>query len=437
MNRSVVIKKIVPHTEADMRKTTFFGGRPLASAKFDWPVRKPTSSEVESGITNPRPMHFVCQIDFTEITRHPSIQILPETGTLYLFYALDLDDFLVESGEEPFWRFVYQPIKSASLRKITPPGELGFITMGGQQPGDAIVRGSVQQQSREFSYVPVELETEMLHFSHEGPPESSIAEIKTDLDHFPESVRHARCWLEHDIDNVKARLNVLSENLRCFDLGVREAHPRVAFFHELKKEMSKTGLVTDQEVWTRLRNDWEMTHNVFAQRRPILEGLRATLDDFHDRDQVKQELRKEFQEQLSLSIRHSVFGSSWSEETYKAARQYLLSRFPLDELPFSDAEAKKATLERARGESNRDQLLGIADEVQAASRQEALEYAQSMGWASRNHKESDLCLLLQVDSCEAGSGMQWADAGKAYFYILREDLKERRFDRVAHVLHGH
>ena len=41
----------------------------------------------------------------------------------------------------------------------------------------------------------------------------------------------------------------------------------------------------------------------------------------------------------------------------------------------------------------------------------------------------DVMLLLQIDSGEK-TGMNWADDGRLYFWIGKEDLKKRNFDRV-------
>lgn len=51
-------------------------------------------------------------------------------------------------------------------------------------------------------------------------------------------------------------------------------------------------------------------------------------------------------------------------------------------------------------------------------------------------RAADWTLLLQVDSDEA-AGMMWADLGRIYYWIRREDLAHRRFDRVWCVLQCH
>lgn len=42
--------------------------------------------------------------------------------------------------------------------------------------------------------------------------------------------------------------------------------------------------------------------------------------------------------------------------------------------------------------------------------------------------EKDWILLLQVDSNEAASGMRWADMGRLYFWIKKQDLLNKHFD---------
>ena len=38
-------------------------------------------------------------------------------------------------------------------------------------------------------------------------------------------------------------------------------------------------------------------------------------------------------------------------------------------------------------------------------------------------------LLLQVDSNYEEAGMIWGDAGRLYFWIKKEDLKNKKFDK--------
>jgi hypothetical protein len=49
--------------------------------------------------------------------------------------------------------------------------------------------------------------------------------------------------------------------------------------------------------------------------------------------------------------------------------------------------------------------------------------------AARKELATDLVLLIQIDS-DPRSGMAWADAGRLYWMIRREDLAARRFDKA-------
>ena len=49
--------------------------------------------------------------------------------------------------------------------------------------------------------------------------------------------------------------------------------------------------------------------------------------------------------------------------------------------------------------------------------------------AARKQLAADLVLLIQIDS-DSRSGMEWADAGRLYWMIRREDLAARRFDKA-------
>jgi uncharacterized protein YwqG len=65
----------------------------------------------------------------------------------------------------------------------------------------------------------------------------------------------------------------------------------------------------------------------------------------------------------------------------------------------------------------------------------------STGYADPRRKElesgaTDWILLLQVDSDDAIE-WSWADGGRLYFWIRRQDLANRRFDAVRAILQSH
>ena len=415
-----------------MNRTTFIGGCPLAEPAFIWPTREPEDYEIEEGLSQPLPLHFICQIDFTDLPESPEALGLPGPGVLYLFYALDLEDHVVSVDSKPFWRFVFQPaVSNASVRQ-SPPSKLRPIDMGGHQPVADIRIHDPPTGTTELSYMPVALGAIGINRAHASPRSGEVLQ-----GNFPESVRHARCWLLEDLENTITRIPVLMENVEAFAEGKRADHPRVAFFKELKHSYRNSPEITDDEAWRQLSEHWHQDLAVFVARKPVLESLTLAISDLNDQSAVPTSLRKSFTEQLALSAKHSVFGRSWNEETDRAARQYLLSAWPSVDLPLSDCELCKAQAERERGEGNRNQLFGEPDEIQDFSRDEAFQYAQAMGWADSGAVVEDLILFLQLDSCFAGSGMMWADAGRAYFYAFRKDLAAGRFDRISHVLHGY
>ena len=47
---------------------------------------------------------------------------------------------------------------------------------------------------------------------------------------------------------------------------------------------------------------------------------------------------------------------------------------------------------------------------------------------------ADWTMLLQIDSDERGPGWMWGDSGRLYFWIKKDDLRERRFDRTWTIL---
>jgi uncharacterized protein YwqG len=84
-------------------------------------------------------------------------------------------------------------------------------------------------------------------------------------------------------------------------------------------------------------------------------------------------------------------------------------------------------------------LLGHPDHVQGDMQVECQLVTNGLEWgAPSGYRDpravslrpgaGDWRLLLQVDSEEA-AGMMWGDAGRVYFWIRREDLLARDFDR--------
>lgn len=93
---------------------------------------------------------------------------------------------------------------------------------------------------------------------------------------------------------------------------------------------------------------------------------------------------------------------------------------------------------------NRSKLLGWADMIQGSMpiECELISKGYCLGNGRKNipsevieeAKETALerwLPLFQLDSVESGSfSLMFGDCGRIYFYIPREDLQERQFDRV-------
>jgi len=86
-----------------------------------------------------------------------------------------------------------------------------------------------------------------------------------------------------------------------------------------------------------------------------------------------------------------------------------------------------------RDNSPHHRIGGYALPVQGAVEPEGAEAfhpgKEEQAQAARKELAADLVLLAQIDS-DSRSGMAWADAGRLYWMISREDLAARRFDRA-------
>jgi uncharacterized protein YwqG len=449
---TIFIVKDVPRTQNDMQRQSFFGGRPLVPAKFIWPTRKPLSYEKITERVNDIPLHFVCQFDCSHLTQVATDLGLPSTGTLYLFYGLDTEA-IVEASEPAFWKIIYITDDGAELVRAALPKGLKRIEMGCELQTDP---SGKCRPYKELGYIPISFR---LGKTHPYMPESDgelayknerrtaklayldpqPASPEIDVSKFDLSARNAKNWLKQDLDIIPRRIEVLTRQVSDFDNGKRADHPGVGFFQDLKKEKKKSGITDlgDEEIWQELANRWKTLLPRFKDRLPKLFELSDDLNSLSDDEFVPAALKKRFEEQKAFSDEVAIFRNTFETEEAKKSRQFLLARNSLNELGLDEIETAFANYERRQIEHNENHLLGCADEVQTGSMAEAFDYAQAMGWMNSGQSADDMMLLLQLDSCAAGSGMMWGDMGKAYFYILKDDFAISRFDRIAHVMHGH
>jgi uncharacterized protein YwqG len=88
-----------------------------------------------------------------------------------------------------------------------------------------------------------------------------------------------------------------------------------------------------------------------------------------------------------------------------------------------------------------NQILGYANNVQNTMELECqlvtngLYCGDPSGYKDPRRKElesglKDWVLLLQIDSEEDNAGMMWGDVGKIYFWIKKQDLKEKKFENA-------
>jgi uncharacterized protein YwqG len=449
---TIFIVKDIPRTQDDMQRKSFIGGRPLVPANFIWPTRKPSSYEKISGRVKDIPLHFVCQFDCSNLTQVATDLGLPSRGTLYLFYGLDTEA-IVEASEPSFWKVIYIADDGVELVRGTLPKGLKRIEMGCELQTEP---SGKCRPYKELGYIPISFKLGKTHLymsASDGglaykserrfaklaylDPQPNTPEI--DVSKFDLSARNAKNWLKHDLDIIPRRIEVMTCQLSDFDSGKRAEHPGVGFFQELKLEKKKSGFtgLSEEEIWQEVANKWRTLLPRFKDRLPQLLELSDDLNNLSDDELVPAALKIRFEEHKAFSDEVAVFKNTFDSEEAKKSRQILLARSSLDELGLDEIETAFANYERKQIEHNENHLFGYADEVQTGSMAEAFDYAQAMGWLSPGQSADDMMLLLQLDSCAAGSGMMWGDMGKAYFYILKDDFADGRFDRIAHVMHGH
>lgn len=62
------------------------GGKPYLPKEFEWPCYAETTGD---GIAQPRPLSFLAQINLAEVSPFDRDSLLPKTGMLYFFYAVE------------------------------------------------------------------------------------------------------------------------------------------------------------------------------------------------------------------------------------------------------------------------------------------------------------------------------------------------------------
>lgn len=161
---------------------------------------------------------------------------------------------------------------------------------------------------------------------------------------------------------------------------------------------------------------------------------------FYFDNKIDKPERKEFPKELNersrykpckLTFQSSVSLPNWEQDYVSSALDKAESDKYLDLTEDLDAESNK--------------LLGHSDNIQGPMELECelvtngLYCGDATGYNDPKVKEleknaGDWTLLFQVDSNEEEAGMIWGDMGRLYFWIKKDDLKNKRFDKCWIVL---
>jgi Domain of unknown function (DUF1963) len=93
---------------------SYLGGRPRLPDGIDWPL-------TSNGI----PLHFLAQIDCAELP--PTEGVLPQSGVLYFFARIDEDMIWGEGDPQDDCRVLYEPL---GTRELPPPVDLPEVMFG-------------------------------------------------------------------------------------------------------------------------------------------------------------------------------------------------------------------------------------------------------------------------------------------------------------------
>jgi uncharacterized protein YwqG len=111
-----------------------------------------------------------------------------------------------------------------------------------------------------------------------------------------------------------------------------------------------------------------------------------------------------------------------------------------EEYDFMTGEDSENYYENVLEGNSKNKMLGYSDNIQDEMELQCelvtngLDCGDSSGYSDPRRKElepnaKDWLLLLQVDSNEKECGMMWGDLGRLYFWIKKQDLQHKQFDK--------
>lgn len=251
----LAIKHVFP-PRLPQRSMSYFGGHPIVPTNFDWPTVHNRQGLLER-------LHFMAQIDCSDIPAGPGRDLLPDKGYLYFFAPLadsfepDASHFVTRYAPGPA-KAKWEPLEVGLIGAIQRNNEIEDVLFGKRSHFDRV--------EVEFGWIDQPSDAEVADRAHEGHLHDVAETIRTEkveafhgppVAHDPMfsvySAPHDSLWIPYPgfpANWKTARL--LHTFLKCYiseeradierrlkDLGeVGDDHPEVLRLSGLKSELS-------------------------------------------------------------------------------------------------------------------------------------------------------------------------------------------------------
>jgi hypothetical protein len=409
---AILMRRPYPPLDLPCRNS-HLGGRPSLPGELEWP-------RTDSGT----PLHFLAQIDCSELP--PTAGVLPDSGILFFFARVD-DEMLWGEDDEPA-RDYCRVLFTAALGEgpVDPPEDLPAI-MGGLS-GSAFENFRLPGEAAARLYPTWQVEFHAINSWPDASAFEWIADPALRQDPKARAEAHERAQAYQNAVNERrtaqanrllgtpvkdeARWNQRFGDHTAFPLPEASAdHP----FPELWIFIDR--IARNLVAKTVKREKWWRPAATAGLTPPELQKIRAAALTWI-REAAKHPLTAAPGRETALafgawlqslaaeSLLHNSMARHALRRGMPSAIQYLAA------VPAAAAQIPRAYFLQTEDHRALHQMLGNAGATQTARR-----------------FERDEILLLQLES-DYGVDFMFCDCGEAAFWIPKDDLAARRFERV-------
>ncbi|SMX30720.1 DUF1963 domain-containing protein [Actibacterium lipolyticum] len=404
---------------------SYLGGRPCLPSSIAWPLHG------ETGL----PMHFLAQIDCSDLPKSEATSVLPAEGQLMFFADLDEEMVWEDTPDAPAaTRVVYVPADQVTNQEAELPDLLPEINHAYGEPSGYFARKGVKEYAKwPVTYHPVNTFSMSPDQERSNPDLASHAQqaLNNQLSGLlPEQQNNTQTRLfsvdERPTENVHhLATDDAGKPLKTVSFDPSSRGPRFPYCGAVIKGI---GLALAQEVAQRQetmklrapKNEEEQARNDATSRdlNDLLEEINkfcSDIADTPDKTPLEPEMRKAVIDWLQTQARHGKLGFHIMAE--RAIGTTLLQ------------SAQKAVTDKSIRDCLGPEVFSCYAGTLAPSPNQSEHILLGATQSKTNSTEQGGIKLLTLDS-DYGMGFMFCDLGMAEFWIMPEDLKELRFDRA-------